>query len=1044
MRSLLTTAAVAAALVLVSAPGWLPLLDPRFYRSHDGFEHAFRILSIESAVRRGDLLPRWVPELAGGFGYPIFAVYGPLGYYVPTALTLAGLSVFASIKLDTALLCLASAAAAYHAVRTYAGRLASLAAAAAYASAPYTMVNAFVRADIAELATFPLTALTVAGLLRLDRRLAGDAKPRMVRLWPAVAAISVPLALIPAAHNLSLLTFAPTLLAVVALGVVRELRRRGSPALAARTFGLACVLGGLLAAWFLLPALEWQRWLRISTIPSDGHFYGKLLDVPGLLGGLGSIEPSGWFPRDGSWWFFSVAPGPQGELPAGPAYAATAVALAPAAPLLFRRSSRRGAIVALSLGACATAFLMTRWSTPLWQQADRLTLMQFPWRFVGPLTLDVALLAGLCLGALPRLLGRTLSVALILGSVAPALVVAQPAYQYFGIEGADPVLWPAQWRRELTGGIGTTGNGLFLPTYVAADVPGLPPPATGPFAAGASLDVRAIAFDGDSISLRYAAPAAQMLTLARLFAPPWHATLDGRAVPLAYQQGTGLQQVRAPAGEHVLTIRLVPTWSEIAGGALSLTALAALALGLAWRLAPWPSPRSVLALGSSAAALLALAALAVAMAARPPGPKPLLPPAQVSGGLLQIVGWRLDTNGVWGRMPTLVVAMWTTRPIRDDEDLVVRLTSTRGGQSGELRQRPRLGMFRTRGWPADLLVDDRLVLPGAANLCAGTYRVEVGVVRRGSQDEPAFQQLGDAAVSGDASAPCAPIRPSGSPDQPAFTVLGYRVDGNPAGAYTKVAGPRSLAIDVRVRALRPTPEDEAVTVQLVDPAGRVVGEQRSSIKDDLIASSLWRPSDTITYHADLSVPPDSLPGLYRLRAGLFSWGGNTFDIVQAQREDTPSRGPVDLGSVILLPPPAPVATPVATFGSQLALLDTAVNAGRFGEVRPGDRLGITTRWRALRAPDADYTLFVQLLDRDGRLVAQADGQPLHGQYPTGAWGSGETVVDDRELALPVGLAPGTYDLITGWYALASGRRLAVEPAQRDDAYRIGQVTINGP
>lgn len=1027
----------------MAAPGWLPLLDPRFYHSHDGFEHAFRILLIESAVRAGNLLPRWVPELAGGFGYPIFAVYGPLAYELPTALTLAGVSVFDAIKLDTALLCLASAAAAYHALRTYAGRLPAIAGAAAYACAPYTMVNAFVRADIAELAAFPLTALTVAGLLRLDRRLACEAKPRLGRLWPAIAAVSVPLALIPAVHNLSLLTFMPTLLALVAFGVARELRRRGSVAGAAWTFGLACGLGALLAAWFLLPASTWQAWLRISTIPSDGHFYGKLLDVARLVRGVGPMEPSGWFPRDGSWWFFSLAPGPNGELPAGPAYAAAVVALA-AVPALFRRTPGRGAIAALALGALATAFLMTRWSAPLWHAGERLTLMQFPWRFVGPLTLEVALLAGLGLGGLPRWLGRPLAVALALCSVVPALVVAPPLYQYFGVEGSDPVTWPSQWRRELTGGIGTTGNGLFLPKYVTTEVPGLPSPATVAAAAGVALRVQEVALDGDAVTLRYAAPAAQTVTLARLFAPAWHAALDGHPEPLGYQQATGLQQLLVPAGAHTLSVSLAPTPSELAGGALSFAALAVLVLCVASCAAPWPSHRSALAVSACAAALIAVAAILGTALVRRERPQPLRPPAEASGAPIQVVGWRLDRDAMWGRLPTLAVALWTTRAIADDDDLVVRLTALQGGQSGELRQRPRLGMYRTQGWPAGLLVDDHLVLPGASNLCAGTYRIDVGIVRHGSQNEPTFQRLGEAAVPGDTSASCSTSRPSEPPDQAAFTVLGYRVDGKPAGAYTKVAGARSLDVDVRVRALRPTPEDEAVTVQLVDPGGKVVAEQRSSVKDDLIFSSLWRPSDVVQFHAELPVPAGSPPGLYRLQAGLFSWDTNAFDVVQDQRGDAASRGPVDLGPVVFLPPPEPVAPAMASFGAQIALLDAKVDARRLGEVRPGDRLGVATRWRALRAPDADYTLSVQLLDPQGRLAAQADGPPVHGQYPTSAWSPSEVVADERELALPVALTPGTYDLIAGWYVLSSGRRLAVEPARADNAYRIGQVTINAP
>ena len=74
----------------------------------------------------------------------------------------------------------------------------------------------------------------------------------------------------------------------------------------------------------------------------------------------------------------------------------------------------------------------------------------------------------------------------------------------------------------------------------------------------------------------------------------------------------------------------------------------------------------------------------------------------------------------------------------------------------------------------------------------------------------------------------------------------------------------------------------------------------------------------------------------------------------------------------------------------------------------------------------DYTVFLHLRDDAGQLVAQADGPPLAGWYPTSWWAPGEWVVDDHSFALPPTLSPGNYHLVAGLYDPLSGQRLGEE------------------
>ena len=71
---------------------------------------------------------------------------------------------------------------------------------------------------------------------------------------------------------------------------------------------------------------------------------------------------------------------------------------------------------------------------------------------------------------------------------------------------------------------------------------------------------------------------------------------------------------------------------------------------------------------------------------------------------------------------------------------------------------------------------------------------------------------------------------------------------------------------------------------------------------------------------------------------------------------------------------------------------------------------------------------MHLVDKFGRLHAQRDQQPRHGQYPTTFWEKGEQIGDNYILELPNDLLQGEYYLIVSMYNAASGKRLPVYSA----------------
>ena len=91
-----------------------------------------------------------------------------------------------------------------------------------------------------------------------------------------------------------------------------------------------------------------------------------------------------------------------------------------------------------------------------------------------------------------------------------------------------------------------------------------------------------------------------------------------------------------------------------------------------------------------------------------------------------------------------------------------------------------------------------------------------------------------------------------------------------------------------------------------------------------------------------------------------------------------------------------------------------------GDARRGVVLPLVLYWQADQPLGASYTVFTQLLDASGRVVAQQDNLPVTGLAPTDTWQPGAIVRDPYQLAIPADAPPGLYELHIGLYD-AAGR-----------------------
>ncbi|MFN8531968.1 MAG: glycosyltransferase family 39 protein [Dehalococcoidia bacterium] len=236
--------------------------------------------------------------------------------------------------------------------------------------------------------------------------------------------------------------------------------------------------------------------------------------------------------------------------------------------------------------------------------------------------------------------------------------------------------------------------------------------------------------------------------------------------------------------------------------------------------------------------------------------------------------------------------------------------------------------------------------------------------------------------------------------------------------------------------------DLAFFVHLLDAEGRPRGQH------DAIAypSFEWRGGEQVVSWFPLSVAQDAPPGRYQIVAGVYPRS-------TLQRLPVSLAGPsgdraigdqLEVGVTRIAPPaPGPPERPLGIeLGSRVVLdgFDAPKNGCALEAARPPCELAIGLHWRALAAPAEDLQVFLHLAGPDGQPVAQSDGAPLNGAYPTSLWAAGERVLDRRVLALPAGLPAGPYRLLAGMYRLSDGSRLRSPTGA--DSVELGVLSVS--
>jgi hypothetical protein len=126
------------------------------------------------------------------------------------------------------------------------------------------------------------------------------------------------------------------------------------------------------------------------------------------------------------------------------------------------------------------------------------------------------------------------------------------------------------------------------------------------------------------------------------------------------------------------------------------------------------------------------------------------------------------------------------------------------------------------------------------------------------------------------------------------------------------------------------------------------------------------------------------------------------------------------------------------FGDRLRLLGFHIKSA--AKLFPGEAVEVDLFWQALADPGEDLFPRLQLLDADGRSVAELTEKPVMGAYPTAWWQAGELVRDPHELRIPAAVPPGRYRLALSLVRAPAGG--GVEGAGEPVETKGGQAVVD--
>jgi len=1017
--------------ILASLAAALPLLSGRLPWAADTLIHLYRLVELDHMLGQGYVFSRWAPDLAYGFGFPLFNFYAPLSYYAAEMFRLIGMDFSPALLATFAIFIVGAGLGMYLWTAEIFDWHAGLVGAAAYVTAPYLLYNVYHRGALAEVLAMALMPAILWAITRLAR----TGSPQFFAITALLYAA------LPLGHNITWLIFTPVVVLYAALQATRNTKYLMRVA-------LSLLLGLGLSAFFWIPAILELTSVQIIQVflPQVFDYHFNFVTLSELFSPPVTVDPNLLLP---------ATPRSIGLVPSALAVLALAFGWKQWAG---QQKILMGAAAILAVGSL---FLTLPQSLPAWDTLSLLRYVQFPWRFLGPASLAVAFLAG---GAFARHSTldtrhstfdvRYLSIVIVAG-----FVVYGFTWQY--VPYLAPVVRPAvadiaRYERE-SGALGTTSAGDFLPNtvkklpdanllverYSHSDVIERLNPASLP--TGAKIqqsDYRLLSSD-----VTVESQSSFIATFDIFYFAGWEARVDGQPVSITPTNPNGLISFPVPAGQHRVRVFFGSTPLRMVSGIVSLVSaltLVVISVVLARqenlaKVAVKPSQGSSLHGLHLATSILLVGLITFKLFYLDPretifrrtrfdGTRVAGVAGQASVNFdnrMALIGYEPETPTAQMGSSVHVALYWRAmRQLDLDYSISAQIVDERGFVYGQ-RDSQHPGGYPTSRWTTSSYARDVHDIPLLPGTPPGQYYLRVGVYRMGvpgrlnvldangapagtTIDLASFQVVRPATVLFPAKLPTpSPAHPLSARLAPGIILVGNDLPLDEITVGDKL--PFTLywqATSAQVRDLR-------ARLQLVGTDGGVMALGDVAPISAQFPTSRLLAGDVLRGPNAARIPASTPDGTYTLRVLLVDESGTAGDAA-------------DLGRITVRVPLRTLTAPSvehpssANLGDQVSLIGYDLSSK--GLV-PGASLTVTLHWQARREMTSDCKAFVHLLDVTGRLVVGSDAVPADWTRPTTGWLAGEYVADAHMLPLPANLAPGEYRLEVGMYDAESNIRL---------------------
>ena len=989
-------------LVILSVPAVFPFLRDQVPRTNDLAFHVYRAFELEQLLRAGVIFPRWGPHLVHGYGYPVFNYFPYLSHYLITIThMISGLDFLLSYRLIATVVTLITAWGTFLFGRDlFRDESAGILAAAGFVYSPYLLMTANVRGGLPEslaLATLPF------GLWAWSRAARGE---RTFVLWAGLS-----YAIMILSHNGSAVQISPILF-IYALWCGRKQMR-----LAISQISVVVIIGIGLSSFYWAPALAELKYVQVSSgFASTGIVYHEnFTPIIGLI-----TYPS--LPVDSDL---------LNPIVSSPLAVVTIIF----SGLTVWRARLLGSkyfseLILLSLMSLAALFLVLPQSRFIWDNLPILQLTLWPWRFVGPVSLTLALLAAGLMSTIVS--NRTV---LLIFSVCAVMLNGLP-WLY---PPREPLVSPTNVadlaRFEMPPWlIGTSSTAEYVPQWVQQlpdtdeqrDVLLANPDPDRLDRQSLPVAVKAHHVTNNILSDTYRidTPDTLDLTFKHFFFPGWRAWVDNNPVPIIVSQPHGLMKVTVPSGDHLLMLTFDTTSVRYWSGMLSLgSLLAVVVFGFSLSKVQTNSfPRSVSEKHLVIFAVLVVLVFILSVLFESPVRKHGLSndnrPLQMQnsldidfGGELWLHGYSLSEESIAADDTVELDLFWQAqRNIGLVYGFNVRLRDSRGrlwNTSEIVRPRGWRFMPGTDFWPPDKYVIDKYAVQPLSGTPPGTYYLEVIAFRQDTLEVLNVSKIGTVQITSADKSSFADVEPLAVLGDDEWLLWDFLVDRTEA-VSGEVVGIQAVWSGMG--------SSSGLYQARISMSGLDSKEQASfdfEIGVDY-PPNVWKSGEIVRDQYIVRVPADLPSGQYSWYVKLVSPEGHVFgeyEYINLLRVNAPER---------LFDKPNNITIIDVELGNVATLSGYNINNQSFSD---SGTLKIKLVWKATANIPEAYHVFVHIIDESGNLIAQSDGEPAGWTRPTTGWLPGEYVVDSHEIILPTDMESGSYNIYTGLYNNKNHQRL---------------------